>query len=950
MDKKKFKEKYFAPLVTVAVAFVVVAGLSFAKKWQLTQDFADTFSRFEYRIYDTLLGWSKTEKIDDSILLIDVDDESIDELGDWPWPRDEIANVVIALKELGASYTVFDIEYLSPSAREVKDIESLQESATEHYQAALSDISYSLETLKEAYVESSAASSSSSDSSDDGDDADGGQTMTLDQLTDAVFENMIAPTIYDLSVNTLSAESLYKDNDEYFAKALQYFGNSFMTINKADLGFDKENHSLDKSYGFERFTFDFVSDPQKRVPLSKNFSPVIWKIAKGASGAGFTNVVVDSDGKRRRNFLFGKYDDRYFAQLAMRPLLEILDVHDVEIKKHCIILHDALNPYAPKKADERHDIKIPIDHDGCMLVTWSKEPYETGIKHCGVKNFIRLRNNESDVITTLKALSLQDESLYSPELASYLSENFSYAMEIYDDTQLLLEEMLASCEGFDVNGQAIGQPFSQDDFETYVSNRQGFFAFLEQVIAVAKDAYSIPEEVETLELYIADYQEMYDAMKKQIQGRECFFGNSSTATTDISNTPFYKEFPQLGMHANITSTILHENFITPVNELVAIVIAFVLLLCCIIVTRAFPLAKRILCNGIFVFALTLLYCLMMVLFHIYIPVFLPFAMLLCVFLVDTIMSVKNDRAFIKNTFSSYVAPKVVEEIIKNPEAASLGGHMKELTALFSDVKSFSMMSEKINDPQELLAVMNDYLGELGDVITSDDCQGTLDKFVGDEIVSFFGAPLDDDQSAYHAILAGIRMKQVDVEYNLKHKDEFLKKYNFPIVLESRVGMNYGPMVVGNIGTSKKLNYSILGDNVNLASRLEGVNKAYGSWIMASESAWLHCDSGVNKGKIVARKLDSVRVINIERPVPIYNIVGIKDEMSQDQLDSVEVFNQAIEVYMSRDFKKAITLFKKAGKLYLPDADVSKAMIARCMENIKNGVPDNWDGVFTMKTK
>ena len=194
------------------------------------------------------------------------------------------------------------------------------------------------------------------------------------------------------------------------------------------------------------------------------------------------------------------------------------------------------------------------------------------------------------------------------------------------------------------------------------------------------------------------------------------------------------------------------------------------------------------------------------------------------------------------------------------------------------------------------------------------------------------------------------MKQVDVEYNLKHKDEFLKKYDYPIVLESRVGMNYGPMVVGNIGTSKKLNYSIMGDNVNLASRLEGVNKAYGSWIMASESAWLQCDSGVNKGKIVARKLDSVRVINIERPVPIYNIVGVKDEMPQEQLDAVELFNQAIEVYMTRDFKKASSMFKKAGQLYLPDGDVCKSMIARCLENIKNGVPDDWDGVFTMKTK
>lgn len=932
MNVKKFKEKYLPVLILALVSFIVAAAISFTKKLPAVEGFSDIFSRFEYRIYDTLLGFSRTEKIDDSILLIDIDDESIEELGDWPWPRDEIANVVIALKELGAEYTVFDIEYLSPSAREVRDIEALQESASKQYQSALSDISYSMDILKDAYHSASS----------------GEDEMSIDELTDTVYEQMIKPVVYDLSSGMYSAENLYKDNDEYFARALQYFGNSYMTINKADLGFDDARHLEDKNYGLERFTFDWVNDPEKKIPVSKHFSPVIKKIASGAKGAGFTNVIVDSDGKRRRNYLFGQYQDRYFAQLAMRPLLQILDVEKVEVKGNYIILRNALNTKSLKKKPERHDIKIPLDEKGRMLVTWSREPYETGINHCGVKNFIRLRRFEEDVIKALASLHYDDSELYNEDQIFILG-NFNDLMSAYNDNQNQLAQMLASCQGYGLDGST-EETFSQEEFEDYVYTHQVIFQQMLQVIEVLGQYGNLPEEITNLKQYIDDYQEMYFAMAERIQGKECFFGNSSTATTDISNTPFYKEYPQLGMHANITSTILHENFIKPVKEFPAILAAFLLMLLMLFYTRQLPLAKRIIFNGIFVFALILVYCLMMVFFHIYIPVFLPFLMLFVVYLVDSILNAKNDRQFIKNTFSSYVAPKVVEEMIKNPETARLGGSMKNLTALFSDVKSFSKMSEKINDPQELLAVMNDYLGELGDVITSDDCQGTLDKFVGDEIVSFFGAPLDDEYSAYHAILAGIRMKQVDVEYNLKHKDEFLKKYNYPIVLESRVGMNYGPMVVGNIGTSKKLNYSIMGDNVNLASRLEGVNKAYGSWIMASESAWLQCDSGVNKGKIVARKLDSVRVINIERPVPIYNIVGVKDEMPQEQLDAVELFNQAIEVYMTRDFKKASSMFKKAGQLYLPDGDVCKSMIARCLENIKNGVPDDWDGVFTMKTK
>ena len=248
-----------------------------------------------------------------------------------------------------------------------------------------------------------------------------------------------------------------------------------------------------------------------------------------------------------------------------------------------------------------------------------------------------------------------------------------------------------------------------------------------------------------------------------------------------------------------------------------------------------------------------------------------------------------------------------------------------------------------------------------------DAGGTIDKYVGDEIVSFFGAPIPDENNAFNACVAGIRMLQAERRYNEENayrlptiKDKNGADTGKPFFLHSRVGLNTGSMVVGNMGTDKKLNYTIMGNNVNLASRLEGTNKVYGSWIMVSESTWLAADSGVNKGRLVARAFDAVRVINVKKPVRIYNIIGLRDELSASQIEATDVFNQGMEWYMKgsdtpnepkdiADLKKAREFYVRAAELY-PDDKSSEYFISRCDEFIAEGLPSVWDGVFTMKTK
>jgi hypothetical protein len=203
------------------------------------------------------------------------------------------------------------------------------------------------------------------------------------------------------------------------------------------------------------------------------------------------------------------------------------------------------------------------------------------------------------------------------------------------------------------------------------------------------------------------------------------------------------------------------------------------------------------------------------------------------------------------------------------------------------------------------------------------------------------------------------MKQAEIEFNA----EMLAADVIPMPVYTRIGINTGNMVVGNMGTDKKMNYTMMGNDVNLAARLEGVNKVYHTWILVSESTWLAADSGENKGKIVARRMDKVRVVGINKPVQLYNIVGLRSEMSENELKSVDYFHQGLDRYLQRDFVNAKKYFDKADELfpetvtcYNRDGSTYKengpasVFSQRCTKNITEGIPPNWDGIVNLVSK
>ena len=291
----------------------------------------------------------------------------------------------------------------------------------------------------------------------------------------------------------------------------------------------------------------------------------------------------------------------------------------------------------------------------------------------------------------------------------------------------------------------------------------------------------------------------------------------------------------------------------------------------------------------------------------------------------------------RQAFSTYLSEDVVEEVISDPARMQLGGINRHMTALFSDIKGFTGIAEKLT-PSHLVDLLNHYLSTMSDIILEQ--KGTIDKYQGDSIVSFFGAPLELDDHALRACTAGIMMKRIENEVNRYVLDNGIS----PSPLLTRIGINTGEMVVGNMGTQKKMNYTIISNAVNMASRLEGVNKQYGTWVLASDSTIQE-----TKGRLLTRRLDRVRVVGINEVVRIHEILELKAEASDALFEQVYLFHKALDLFETRNWKDAETAFNEVLKLY-PNDGPSKNFIERCHQYQEFPPAADWDGSFNITEK
>jgi adenylate cyclase len=297
---------------------------------------------------------------------------------------------------------------------------------------------------------------------------------------------------------------------------------------------------------------------------------------------------------------------------------------------------------------------------------------------------------------------------------------------------------------------------------------------------------------------------------------------------------------------------------------------------------------------------------------------------------------KKKTKLVTNLFGKYVSPSVVDDILEGEEGITLEGRSREVTVLFSDLRSFTTLSESLS-PQETGRLLNTYFDAMIPIVF--DHQGTLDKLIGDAIMAFFGAP---------GTLEDHPVKAAQTALNMIEKLDRLRTDRNDIKgierLDVGVGLNTGQVIVGNLGSQRFMDYTVIGDTVNLGSRLEGLNKAYGTSIIISQSTAKKLDS-----RFVLRELDRVMVKGKADAVTIFELMGFKDNMEEKKLELVERFTSAINHYRNREWDQAQDTFEQTLGLY-PEDKTSSLYLDRIRSFRENPPPPEWDGVTVFTTK
>jgi len=297
---------------------------------------------------------------------------------------------------------------------------------------------------------------------------------------------------------------------------------------------------------------------------------------------------------------------------------------------------------------------------------------------------------------------------------------------------------------------------------------------------------------------------------------------------------------------------------------------------------------------------------------------------------------RKQRVLIKEMFSTYVNPSVVDELISNPEKLALGGERRTLTVLFADIEGFTTISENLPSEQ-LVGILNEYLSAMSEVVFRHS--GTLDKYQGDAIMAFWGAPIAQHDHALNACRAAIEMQQVAKEIRSAWRSE--KKPLFHL----RIGINTGEMVVGNMGAMRKFDYTVIGDSVNLGSRLEGANKQYHTGIIVSENTF-----SLVSQEMVGRELDLLTVKGRSEPIHIYELLMTRESPLDHELREFLVFfGEGIGHFRKKEWEAARAAFSAASSLR-PADDPTLMYLQRISQFEIEPPPENWDGVFEMTTK
>ncbi|MGB9836286.1 MAG: CHASE2 domain-containing protein [Candidatus Saccharicenans sp.] len=411
-------------------------------------------------------------------------------------------------------------------------------------------------------------------------------------------------------------------------------------------------------------------------------------------------------------------------------------------------------------------------------------------------------------------------------------------------------------------------------------------------------------------------------------------GASAPGLLDLRPSPLSPVCPGVEMQATALDNLIHRDSFRETGPVALIVLVFFFAVLVAMLNSFLPhLWQQV---GFLLVALAVPVALTWIAFRsgFWLNLVVPEAAVLLSFISTSLVNYAvegRQRRFIKNVFSHYLSPQVIEKIVDHPELLKLGGEKREVTSFFSDVAGFTSISERLS-PEELVSFLNEYLSEMTDIILEEG--GTLDKYEGDAIIAFWNAPLDQPDHARRACRAALRCQARLAQ--LQPRFEALT--GRPV--RARIGLNSGPAVVGNMGSTRRFDYTAMGDTINLASRLESAAKQYRVSILMGQNTW-----ELVREYFVARPVDLIRVVGKTEPVAVYELLSEREAATPELEQRIELFSRARALYLEGRWDEAQKLFESLS----PDP-LSAVYAERCQLMKLNPPPEDWDGIFILKEK
>ncbi|MBN2874622.1 MAG: CHASE2 domain-containing protein [Spirochaetales bacterium] len=641
-----------------------------------------------------------------------------------------------------------------------------------------------------------------------------------------------------------------------------------------------------------------------------------------ADAFGFVDNDADLDGAHRRVRLVRVFDDRIYLHLALVTFLRMsgvgLEAVDIVPGEH-ITIRNAVHPVTGEHAD----VVIPVDETCGVYFDWMGD-FEKTARHVSAHALVEYPYYAEQFEMQLMLKDMMSGQSTRTELAAEL-DDLKAAILAEPDTAKRFPLRTAYRQKW-AEYEAVIQGYldeSQAQLDDLLARREAGEEIDDESISSARvliTAIQIKTRVESL----------FDSV--------AVMGLTATGTQDEGVTPLSNAYWMVGSYPTAINTLARGKFLrrVPMYAEIAVFTLLALVLAWFIHNRSAKLSYAVIAivvvaaNAAIIVLFSRAYLWVdQVSFNL--ALIVPSALIM----VTKFAGEEEQRQFIQGAFSKYLSQDVIDQIIANPDALKLGGETCTITTFFSDIRGFSSISEQLS-AEELVHLLNEYLSEMTDTIMRN--RGTIDKYEGDAIMAFWGAPLSFPDHPYQACLSALEMQRSLVTMRASLREQGRHE------LHVRMGLNTGPAVAGNMGSRTRMNYTVMGDSVNLASRLEGANKNYGTYTMVSASTR---DAVADRFRF--RELDTIRVVGKNEPIVVYELLEEAGKVPERTEEVVQHYERALALYKERRWKEALVGFIRALKLNMDDSP-SKLYYLRCKAFIKTPPPAGWDGVSNLSSK